>query len=77
MERIPDTLAGVMTPAAAVDLDVMEANLSRMAAYTSAHGLALRPHTKTHKSPEIGAEQIRHGAVGLTVATLHEAHVMA
>ncbi|NLG61939.1 MAG: D-TA family PLP-dependent enzyme [Candidatus Cloacimonetes bacterium] len=77
VERIPDTLAGVMTPAAAVDLDVMEANLSRMAAYTSAHGLALRPHTKTHKSPEIGAEQIRHGAVELTVATLHEAHVMA
>lgn len=76
MERIPDTLAGVMTPAAAVDLDIMDANLARMADYTATHGLALRPHTKTHKSPEIGAEQIRRGAAGLTVATMREAHVM-
>ena len=77
MERVPESLADVMTPAAAVDLDVMEANLDRMAEYTAAHGLALRPHIKTHKSPEIGEEQLRRGAVGLTVATLREAHVMA
>ena len=31
MERSPETLAGVMTPAAVVDLDVMDANLTRMA----------------------------------------------
>jgi D-serine deaminase-like pyridoxal phosphate-dependent protein len=71
------TLDELLTPAAIVDLDRMDANLRRMAAYAAEHELRLRPHTKTHKSPEIAAEQIRHGAAGLTVAQLHEAAVMA
>ena len=65
------------TPVPLVDLDRLERNLDRMAAYTSHHGLALRPHTKTHKSPTIGAEQLRRGAVGLTCATPLEVEVMA
>lgn len=48
-----------------------------MAAYASRHGLGLRPHVKTHKSPRLSAEQLRRGAVGLTCATTHEAEVMA
>jgi D-serine deaminase-like pyridoxal phosphate-dependent protein len=67
----------VLTPAAIVDLDRMEANLDRMAAYAAEHRLALRPHTKTHKAAEMGAEQMRRGAVGLTVAQLNEARVMS
>jgi D-serine deaminase-like pyridoxal phosphate-dependent protein len=65
------------TPIPLVDLDRLERNLDRMADYASEHQLALRPHTKTHKSPRIAAEQIRRGAVGLTCATLLEAEVMA
>jgi D-serine deaminase-like pyridoxal phosphate-dependent protein len=65
------------TPIPVVDLDRLERNLDRMADYASKHQLALRPHTKTHKSPRIAAEQIRRGAVGLTCATLLEAEVMA
>ena len=64
------------TPALVVDLDVMERNLSRMAEYTRAHGLRLRPHTKTHKSPLLGARQLASGAAGLTVAKVSEAEVM-
>jgi D-serine deaminase-like pyridoxal phosphate-dependent protein len=71
------TLDSLLTPAAIVDLDRMDANLDRMAAYARTHRLALRPHTKTHKSPLLGAEQIRRGAMGLTVAQLHEARLMA
>jgi D-serine deaminase-like pyridoxal phosphate-dependent protein len=71
------SLDDLITPAAIVDLDVMEANLDRMAAYAAEHGLRLRPHTKTHKSPELAGEQLRRGAGGLTVATLHEADVMS
>lgn len=71
------SLAELLTPAAIVDLDRMEANLDRMAAYARAHALRLRPHTKTHKSPDLAAEQVRRGASGLTVAQLHEASVMA
>jgi D-serine deaminase-like pyridoxal phosphate-dependent protein len=46
------TLDGLLTPAAIVDLDRMDVNLRGMAAYAAEHALRLRPHTKTHKSPE-------------------------
>lgn len=65
------------TPAPLVDLDRLAQNLERMAAYAALHGLALRPHVKTHKSPRIAAEQMRLGAVGLTCATPREAEVMS
>jgi len=64
------------TPALVVDMDVMEANLQRMADYTSEHKLRLRPHTKTHKSPLLGRKQLERGAAGLTVAKPGEAEVM-
>jgi D-serine deaminase-like pyridoxal phosphate-dependent protein len=64
------------TPALLVDLDRLEANLRRVAAYCSEHGLRLRPHIKTHKSPIIGRMQIGLGAAGLTVAKVGEAEVM-
>ena len=64
------------TPALIVDLDVMEQNLSRMAAYCREHDLRLRPHTKTHKIPELARKQIASGATGITVAKLDEAEVM-
>jgi D-serine deaminase-like pyridoxal phosphate-dependent protein len=65
------------TPVPVVDLDRVAHNLDRMAAYATLHGLRLRPHVKTHKSPRIAAEQLRLGAVGLACATLREAEVMA
>lgn len=71
------SLDALLTPAAVVDLDRMSSNLDRMADYTREHGLALRPHIKTHKSPVLAAEQLRRGAVGVTVAQLHEAQVMS
>jgi len=64
------------TPALIVDLDVMERNLSRMAQYCREHDLRLRPHTKTHKIPELARKQIVSGATGITVAKLDEAEVM-
>lgn len=64
------------TPALVVDLDVMEGNLSRMAEYCRRHNLSLRPHTKTHKIPELARKQIESGAGGITVAKLDEAEVM-
>jgi len=64
------------TPAVLIDLDVMERNLARMAEYCRQHGLALRPHTKTHKIPELAHRQIKSGASGITVAKLGEAEVM-
>jgi len=71
------TLDELETPAAVVDVDRMHANLRRAAEYCRAHGLAWRPHAKTHKIPALAAEQVRAGAVGVTVATPREAEVMA
>ncbi|MGH7637009.1 MAG: alanine racemase [Gemmatimonadaceae bacterium] len=65
------------TPSLVVDLDRMSRNLDRVAAYASQHGLALRPHIKTHKSPLLASEQLQRGASGLTCATPFEAEVMS
>src|SRR6476659_1359401 len=64
------------TPALIVDLDVMERNLSRMAAYCREHDLRLRQQTNTHKLHQLARKQIESGATGVTVAKLDEAEVM-
>jgi D-serine deaminase-like pyridoxal phosphate-dependent protein len=65
------------TPALLVDLDVMAANIARIVATCRAHGVAWRPHSKAHKTPEIAKLQIAAGAIGVTCAKLAEAEVMA
>ncbi|HEU4434907.1 MAG TPA: alanine racemase [Pyrinomonadaceae bacterium] len=69
-------VADLETPAIVVDLDVMERNLSRMAEYCRNRNLRLRPHTKSHKIPELAKRQLAHGARGITVAKIGEAEVM-
>ncbi|MCU0227305.1 MAG: alanine racemase, partial [Bryobacterales bacterium] len=69
-------ISDIETPAIVVDLDIMERNLQRVADYARSHGLRLRPHTKTHKSPLLGKRQLELGAAGLTVAKVGEAEVM-
>jgi D-serine deaminase-like pyridoxal phosphate-dependent protein len=64
------------TPTLLVDLDVLEGNIERMAWLALSNGKALRPHTKTHKTPEIAQMQMRAGAAGLTVAKLGEAETL-
>jgi len=76
-DHMPSDLAAAETPALVVDLDRLDANLARAADYAASHGLALRPHVKTHKSPYVAAAQLRLGAKGLTCATPREAEVMS
>jgi D-serine deaminase-like pyridoxal phosphate-dependent protein len=70
-------IADLETPVPVVDLDRLAGNLDRAAQYATSHGLALRPHIKTHKSPRIASEQLKRGAVGVTCATPFEAEVMS
>lgn len=70
-------LDDVPTPALLLDLDVLEANVRRMADRARELGVRLRPHVKTHKCPEIGRIQRNAGAKGITVATLEEARAFA
>jgi D-serine deaminase-like pyridoxal phosphate-dependent protein len=65
------------TPSLVIHLDALERNISEMAAVASAAGVRLRPHTKTHKAPEIARMQVGAGTAGITVAKLGEAEVMA
>lgn len=55
----------------------LEANIARMQAIATAAGARLRPHAKTHKSPEIARMQIAAGAVGICCAKLSEAEIFA
>jgi D-serine deaminase-like pyridoxal phosphate-dependent protein len=64
------------TPAVVIDIDVMDRNLARFASYCREHKLSLRPHTKTHKIPQLARKQLDLGATGITVAKAGEAEVM-
>jgi D-serine deaminase-like pyridoxal phosphate-dependent protein len=64
------------TPALYVDLDTLERNIRRMQEQCGRWNVALRPHMKTHKIPEIARMQLDAGAIGITVAKLGEAEVL-
>lgn len=65
------------TPALIVDLDGLEANIAKMAAYLKSQGRGFRPHAKTHKCAEIARRCIEAGAVGSCAAKIGEAEVLA
>src|SRR5438552_19107483 len=65
------------TPALMLDLDAFEFNVAKMAGHCRDHRLALRPHGKTHKCPDIAKALIRAGAVGACAAKISEAEVFA
>jgi D-serine deaminase-like pyridoxal phosphate-dependent protein len=71
------SLSILETPALTVDLDLVERNIAALQGYCDEHGLACRPHIKTHKLPEIARLQVEAGAVGITCQKLGEAEVMA
>lgn len=65
------------TPSLLIDQDIMMANIEKMQKYADGQGVALRPHTKTHKAPYIAKLQKEAGCRGITVAKVGEAEVMA
>jgi Predicted amino acid aldolase or racemase len=67
------TLSALPTPALLIEQSRLQANLATMQAQADANDVALRPHTKTHKSVALANEQRNRGAEGLTVATVKEA----
>lgn len=65
------------TPSLLIDKSRLLRNLADMQRYADENGAALRPHTKTHKCPEIAKMQLEAGACGIAVAKTGEAEVMA
>src|SRR5689334_15397293 len=70
-------LTELPTPAVLVESATVARNIARMQEAIATNGKALRPHTKTHKSPVIARMQIAAGAAGICCAKLGEAEVMA
>ena len=60
----------VETPCVLIDQDILSANINRMAGIAQKNGVKLRPHTKTHKMPEIAKMQIAAGASGVMIGSL-------
>lgn len=70
-------IAELDTPCLLLDLDVVEANIAKMATFFAGRPAKLRPHFKTPKTPEVARRQLEAGAIGITVAKLGEAEVLA
>ncbi|MGB3431747.1 DSD1 family PLP-dependent enzyme [Achromobacter sp.] len=68
-----DPLARVDTPSLALDLTAFEANLRAMQAWADRHEVALRPHAKAHKCPQIALRQLALGARGICCQKVSEA----
>jgi len=68
----------IETPALVVDLSIMESNMDKMMQFLkdSGAGVGIRPHAKTHKTPEIAKMQMEKGALGICCAKLGEAEAM-
>ncbi len=77
MQRMParpgDTVSAIETPALVVDLDPFERNVELMANAVRGSGVALRPHAKSHKCPDIAKRQVAHGAIGICCQKVDEA----
>jgi D-serine deaminase-like pyridoxal phosphate-dependent protein len=68
----------LVTPALVLDIDAAQRNIDRMASELRRIGPAtIRPHYKTHKSPDLARRQVQAGAGGLSMATVWEAAVLA
>ncbi|AUH64249.1 D-TA family PLP-dependent enzyme [Paracoccus zhejiangensis] len=70
-------LADVPTPMPVIDEDRLAANIARAQDYLAGHGLAFRPHIKTHKLASVAQAQLDAGAVGINCQKLTEAEAFA
>src|SRR5580704_148488 len=71
------TVNDLDTPALLLDLEPFEHNVEKMAGYFRERGVQWRPHAKAFKCPAIAHILRRAGAIGVTVAKVSEAEVMA
>ncbi|MGO4533686.1 alanine racemase [Leifsonia sp. 2MCAF36] len=72
-----EELSTIETPAVVIDLEVVDANITRMQGAITSRGVNLRPHVKSHKSVDLARRQLEAGAVGITVSSVGEAEVFA
>ena len=76
-EDLFSATSAVPTPFLLIDNEILKKNIRRIQTYADHHGFKVRPHVKTHKSLYIAQMQMAAGAVGIAVARVGEARVMA
>jgi D-serine deaminase-like pyridoxal phosphate-dependent protein len=76
-EELDVLTASIPTPFLLIDEAIVRKNIRRIQDYGDQNGFAVRPHVKTHKSLRIARMQLDAGAVGVAVAKVGEAEVMA
>jgi D-serine deaminase-like pyridoxal phosphate-dependent protein len=76
-EELLSITESVPTPFLIIEEKIVRKNINRIHEYANRHGFSVRPHIKTHKSLGIARMQLDSGAVGLAVAKVQEAEVMA
>ncbi|MFA6521411.1 MAG: alanine racemase [Candidatus Gracilibacteria bacterium] len=72
VQRIQD----LETPAVLLDVNRLESNIGRFQDIADREGVALMPHVKSTKTPQIWEMQASHGAKGFVAATLKEAETV-
>jgi D-serine deaminase-like pyridoxal phosphate-dependent protein len=75
--QIGEALSELDTPCLILDLAAFERNLDRLMASLAGLNVAVRPHAKSHKCPEIAKRQIAKGAVGICCQKISEAQAFA
>src|SRR5580692_8340507 len=71
------TINDLDTPALLLDLDALDHNVATMAGHFRDRSVEWRPHAKAFKCPAIAHILRKAGAIGVTVAKVSEAEVMA
>lgn len=69
-------LAEVDTPCLILELDAFERNLRRLNDSLAGKNVAVRPHAKSHKCPQIALRQIALGAAGVCCQKVSEAEAL-
>jgi D-serine deaminase-like pyridoxal phosphate-dependent protein len=73
----PGSRYRIATPAAVVDLNILERNVAAALGLLKGRSIKLRPHTKSHKCSYLARLQVEAGASGVCCAKLGEAEAMA
>ncbi len=74
---IGEPLSALDTPCLVLDLAAFERNLGLLMQSLGNTKVAVRPHAKSHKCPEIAKRQIARGAVGICCQKISEAQAFA
>lgn len=75
--QVGQPILSLSTPLPLIDEDRLAANIARVQSYLDSHGIAFRPHIKTHKIPAVAKAQEAAGARGINCQKITEAEVFA